>query len=294
MYDAIQSNKRKTYLLLFLFIVLIVIVGAVIGLFYGNFYFGAILAMIFALIYILIMYFNGDKAILAVSHAKEVKKNEYPHLFHTVEGLAIAAGIPKPKLYMIDDSAMNAFATGRNPENASITVTKGLVEKMNRQELEGVIAHEMSHIQNYDIKIMLVTIVMVGVVVLLSDLFLRSMIYGGGRNNSKNSGGGIIIIIGLVLAILAPLFAYLLKMAISRRREYLADASGAMLTRYPPGLANALKKIRDDKEPLVEAANKATASLFIANPLRNFKKKSRSFFSTHPSIDDRIHRLEAM
>jgi len=293
MYDAIQSNKRKTYLLIFLFFVVIILLGVVIGLFYGNIYIGAVLAMIISLIYMSIMYFNGDKAILAISHAKEVKKNDYPHLFHTVEGLALAAGIPKPKLYIIDDSALNAFATGRNPEHASITVTKGLVEKMNRQELEGVVAHEMSHIQNYDIKVMLVSVVMVGIIVLLSDLFLRSLIYGGGRK-SRDHGGGWIIVIGLVLAVLAPLFAYLLKMAISRKREYLADASGAMLTRYPPGLANALKKIRDDKEPLVEAANKATASLFISNPLRNFNKKRGHFFSTHPPLDDRIKKLEAM
>ncbi len=294
MYDAIASNRRKTYLLMFLFIVFIAILGVVIGLFYGNIYIGAVLAMVIAFIYMMIMYFNGDKAILAVSHAKEVRKEDYPHLFHTVEGLAIAAGIPKPKVYIIDDSAMNAFATGRNPEHASITVTKGLVEKMNRQELEGVIGHEMSHIKNYDIKVMLVTVVMVGIVVLLSDLFLRSILYGGMRRGSRSQGSGVIILIGLLLAILAPLFAYLLKLAISRRREYLADVSGAMLTRYPPGLAGALRKIRDDKEPLVEAANKATASLFIANPLRNFKRKTGSLFSTHPPIDDRIKRLEEM
>jgi heat shock protein HtpX len=245
-------------------------------------------------------YYYSDKIVLAASRAKPVKKEEFPHLFHVVEGLAIAAGIPKPRCYVIQDSAPNAFATGRNPENAVIVVTSGLLEKLNRSELEGVVAHEMSHIKNYDVLVQTLAVVMAGVVVLLSDWILRSFFWGGGRrrrSSSDNKGGGgtVLVVAALILAVLAPLFSQIIRMAVSRKREYLADANGAMLTRYPPGLASALRKLAADKDPL-EAANKATAHLYIVNPLKSGRKESAmaKLFSTHPPIEDRIKKLEAM
>lgn len=295
-YNEITSNKRNSYLLVFFFLLIIIALGYVLGFYWGLPYFGLAIALIFSIFYTLIIFYSGDKAILSMSSAKPVEKKDYPYLYNTTEGLAIAAGVPMPKLYIIDDTAINAFATGRDPKHASITVTKGAVERLNREELEGVISHEMSHIRNFDIRMMMLTVMLVGVIVLLSDFMLRSFIYGGGKKN--NSGGGqvqiIFIVVGLVLAILAPLIAQLIRLAVSRKREYLADADGALLTRYPPGLAKALKKIRDDKEPLVEAANRATANLFIANPLRKFGTKASNLWSTHPPIDERIKRLEAM
>lgn len=290
-YDEIKSNKRKSILIVFLFFILVVVLGFAIGYVYGFPIFGIAIAGILSFLYILFGYYSGDKTILAMSSAKPVKKKDYPHLVNTVEGLAIAAGIPKPKIYMIDDTAINAFATGRNPKHAAITVTKGCVDRLNRTELEGVVAHEMSHIKNYDIRLMVLVIMLIGIVALLSDVILRSFLW---RRGGSRKGHPLLILIALVLAVLAPIVAHLMRLAISRKREYLADASGALLTRYPQGLANALKKIRDDKEPLVEAANKSTASLFIANPLRRFKGKATQLFSTHPDISTRIKKLESM
>jgi heat shock protein HtpX len=242
-------------------------------------------------------YYASDKIVLAVSRARPVKKEEYPYLYNVVEGLAIAAGLPKPRCYIINDTAPNAFATGRNPKNSVIVVTTGLLEKLNRAELEGVIAHEMSHIKNYDVLVQTLAVVMVGVVVLLSDWILRSFFWGAGRRRSSDKQGGnagsILVVVALVLAVLAPLFAQLLKLAVSRKREYLADANGALLTRYPPGLASALKKLSADKEPL-EVANKATAHLYIVNPLKDIKGKMNVLFSTHPPIEKRIEALENM
>ena len=236
--------------------------------------------------------------VLKMTGAKPVTKKENPYLYHTVEGLAIAAGVPTPKAYIINDSALNAFATGKDPKHASIVVTSGLLEKMNRQELEGVIAHEMSHVKNYDIRIMMLAVVLVGVVTLISDFMLRSFIWGGHRRSSNRGGGGnaqvIMIVVGIALAILAPLIAYLIKLGISRQREYLADASAAQLTRYPPGLVGALEKIKKDPDPLVDNANKATAHLFISTPFRKKKGFVTKLFSTHPPIEDRITRLKNM
>ena len=209
----------------------------------------------------------------------------------------INAAMITPKAYVIDDSALNAFATGRNPDHAAITVTTGLLKKLNRQELEGVVAHEMSHIKNYDIRFMMLVSVLIGIVVLLSDFILHSFLWGGaGRrrgNNDNNNMTIILIVVGLVLAILAPLIGQMIRFAISRKREYLADANGALLTRYPKGLANALDKIRQDPDPLVDKANKSIAHLFISTPFRKRKGMTR-FFATHPPIEDRIKRLEAM
>ncbi len=298
MFNEVRNNKIKSFFLMFIFIVIIGALGAIIGIFYGNLYFGIIIAVIFSLIYSMIVFYSGDRMILKMSGAKPVTKKEYPYLFHTIEGLAISAGIPTPKAYVIDDSALNAFATGRDPKNASITVTTGLLKVMNRQELEGVIAHEMSHIKNYDIRLMMLTAVLVGIVILLSDFLLRSFLWGGhGRRRDSKSGGQLTIIliaIGLLLAILAPIIGELIKLAISRKREYMADASGAVLTRYPPGLASALRKILKDADPLVDKANKATAHLFISTPFRKKTGFVTNLFSTHPPIEERIRRLEAM
>jgi len=294
LYDHISSNKRKSILLITLFFIIIGLLGYAFGLYFGDAFIGLGFAIIFSTIMILISFYSGDKMILSMSHAVPADKKKYPHLVNTVEGLAIASGIPTPKIYVIDDSAINAFATGRDPKHAAVTVTTGAIQRLKRDELEGVIAHELAHIRNYDVRMMMFVVVLVGVIALLSDLFLRSLIYGRGRRNSR--GGGIVIVIifalGLILAILSPLIAQLIKLSVSRKREFLADADGSLLSRNPQGLANALKKIRDDKEPLVEAANKATAHLFIENPLRTFKGRINSLFSTHPDINERIKKLE--
>ena len=298
MFNEARNNKIKSVFLMFVFILVIGALGAIIGIFYGNLYFGLIIAVIFSLIYSMIGFYSGGNMILTMSGAKPVTKKEYPYLHHTIEGLAISAGMPAPQAYVIEDSALNAFATGRDPKNASITVTTGLLKAMNRQELEGVVAHEMSHIKNYDIRFMMLTAVLVGIVVLLSDFLLRSFLWGGhgGRRDSKRGGqmALILIAIGFILAILAPIIGELVKLAISRKREFMADASGAILTRYPPGLAGALKKISKDPDPLVDKANKATAHLFISTPFRKRTGFVTNLFLTHPPIEERIKRLESM
>lgn len=277
------------------FIFIVALLGSAIGYFYGNIYIGIVIAVIISIIYSMIGLYSGNKMILKMTGARPVTKQEYPHLYHTIEGLAIAAGIPTPKAYVIEDSAMNAFATGRDPKNASITVTTGLLKAMNRQELEGVIAHEMSHIKNYDIRFMMLTAVLVGIVILLSDFLLRSFLWGRGSKGRKGGNiGFILIIIGLLLAVLSPIIGQLIKMAISRKREFMADSSGATLTRYPPGLASALKKISKDPDPLVDHANKAMSHLFISTPFRKKKSFVLKLFATHPPIEERIKRLEAM
>jgi heat shock protein HtpX len=298
-YDEIAANKRRSYLLVFVFMIFIAVIGLVLGMFWGNQYFGLILALIVGVIYFLFSYYNGASSILALSGAKEAQKPEHAYLINTVEGLSIAAGLPKvPQVYVIDDTALNAFATGRDPEHSYVCVTTGLLAKLNRSELEGVLAHEISHIKNYDIRVMMLAAVMVGVTVLLSDFLLRSFLWGG-KDDRKEMGQGTIVIVAVavVLAILSPIIAEVMKLAISRKREYLADASGAMLTRHPKGLADALRKIKDDPDPLVDKANKATAHLFISMPFRHDGKKAswlQNLFSTHPPIDDRIKKLEEM
>lgn len=297
LYEHISSNKRKSIFLISIFFVIIGFIGYTFGIYFGDVFIGLAFAIIFSTIMTLISFYSGDKMILGMSSAVPADRKKYPHLVNTVEGLAIASGIQTPKIYVIDDSAINAFATGRDPKHASVTVTTGAIERLKRDELEGVIAHELAHIRNYDIRMMMLVVVLVGVIALLSDLFLRSIFYGRGkRSGGKGSGiiGVIVILIGLVLAILAPLIAQLIKLAVSRQREFLADADGALISRNPDGLSNALKKIRDDKEPLVEAANKATAHLFIENPLRTFRGRVNVLFQTHPPIEERIRRLESL
>jgi heat shock protein HtpX len=241
-------------------------------------------------------YFAGDKVVLGMSKARELKEGEEPHLQNVVEALAIGSGLQKPKLYLIDDGAPNAFATGRDPKHASIAVTRGLLDKLDRAELEGVMAHELSHIANRDIRTMLLAAVLAGTVVLFADVLLRWLRFGGARRGRRDRDGGaapFILIVALVLAVVGPIVARLITLAVSREREYLADASAAMLTRYPPGLASALRKIAADPEPL-EVANKATEPLYIANPLRDRPTFLDGLFETHPPIAERINRLEAM
>jgi heat shock protein HtpX len=297
MYEQISSNKRKSFFLILFFLGLIFALAWFFGQVTELGSYAVIPAFIIAIIMTIGSYYSSDKIVLAVSRARPVAKEEYPYLYNVVEGLAMAAGLPKPRCYIINDTAPNAFATGRNPKNSVIVVTTGLLEKLNRAELEGVIAHEMSHIKNYDVLVQTLSVVMVGVVVLLSDWILRSFFWGGGRRRSSNKQGGnagsILIVVALVFAVLSPLFAQLLKLAVSRKREYLADANGALLTRYPPGLASALKKLSADREPL-EVANKATAHLYIVNPLKDIKGKMNVMFSTHPPIEKRIEALENM
>jgi len=297
MYEQIASNKRKSFFLILFFLCLIFGLAWLFGQLTDWGPYGLILAVVIAVAMTFGSYYSSDKIVLAISRAKPVEKKDYPYLYNVVEGLAIAAGLPKPRCYIIDDTAPNAFASGRNPKNSVIVVTKGLLEKLNRAELEGVIAHEMAHIKNYDILVQTLAVVMVGVVALLSDWILRSFLWGGGRRRSGSKSGGnvgaIIVVVGLILAVFSPLIAQLIRLAVSRKREFLADANGAFLTRYPPGLASALKKLAADKEPL-EAANKATAHLYIVNPLKDIKGTVNKLFSTHPPIEERVAALEKM
>jgi len=295
MYEQIAANKYKSWALIVIFSAFVLFLGYIFGKQTGSGPFGFILALIIATFMSFASYYYSDKIILTMSRARPVKKEEFPYLYNVVEGLSIAAGVPVPKMYLIEDSAPNAFATGRNPEHSAIAVTTGLLEKLDRVELEGVIAHEMSHIKNYDILLATLAAVMVGTVVLLSDWLLRSFWWGRrGRDEEGESQFEVILaLIALILALLAPLIAQLIRLAISRRREFLADASGALLTRYPPGLASALEKLAADREPL-EVANKATAHLYIVNPLKDIGGRINNLFETHPPIEERIRRLREM
>lgn len=297
-YHQIDANRWNTRLLMFAFVVIVAGLVEVFALALGMGHEAAIIALVAGSLFVVIGYYASSSVILKMSQAREVTHDENPELYHIVENLCIGSGLPMPKIYIINDSAPNAFATGRDPKNAVIVVTSGLLNKLDKLELEGVIAHELSHIGNYDIRLMSVAVMLVGLVALLADWFLRFTWFGAGRrsgNRGRGEGGGgaILLVIALVMAILAPLAAKLLQLAVSRSREYLADASGALLTRYPEGLARALEKISKDAEPL-EVANKATAHLYIINPLKDHKSWLNNLFSTHPPIEDRIKRLRAM
>lgn len=253
------------------------------------------IALILAGIMNFITYYNSDKMVMAISGAKQIQEKDNPTLFRTVENLCIASGLPKPKIYTINDSAPNAFATGRDPNHASIAFTTGILDKLSKLELEGVTAHELSHVGNYDTRLMTIVSILVGTVALLADFFLRMSFYGN-RDRDDNRGNAIFMALGLVMAILAPIIATLIQLSISRKREFLADASGALLTRNPDSLAEALLKISADKEPL-EVANKATAHLYIVNPLKGQKNAIGWFanlFNTHPPIQERVKTLRAM
>ena len=293
-YDEISKNNYKSSFLILLVIGFLIFLGYIFGVFYlGSPIAGVVLAIIISFFYILIGYYAGQNIILKASGSKEVHKKDYPYLFNTVEGLAIAAGIPMPKLYIIKEDSPNAFATGRDPKHASVTVTTGLLNLLNREELEGVIAHELSHIKNYDVRIMMLTTVLVGALVLISDFFVYSTWFSSGSRDRGN-GHIIMIVIALALAILTPIIGEIMKLAISRKREFLADANGALLTRYPRGLANALKKIANDSHPDIPGVNKATAHLWIESPLRGKKGFVTNLFSSHPAINERIKKLESM
>jgi heat shock protein HtpX len=304
-YEQIAANKRKTFLLIFGAIVLLGAVGYVLGLWYGGYgsgVYGLVGAVALAVVLSLGSFFGGDRLVLASTRAREVTPQEQPRLHNIVEGLSIAAGIPKPRVYVIPEQAPNAFATGRNPEHSSVAVTEGLLSTMNRVELEGVIGHELSHVVDRDILVGTVVATLVGAVVLISEFFMRSWWWGGvrGRRGGDRSGGGIeaiIFAVGLVLLVLAPIIGQIVRLAVSRQREFLADAQGALLTRYPPGLASALRKIGAASGIPMRSANNATAHLWLNQPSRiqgEGMGPLEKLFSTHPPIEERIRRLEEM
>jgi heat shock protein HtpX len=297
-YDRIGANRRNTFLLLLVFVALLAGASIAIGVVLGLPYPFAPLLIIPFLIIALVMYYSSSRVTLAISQAHEVTKEEEPELYRTVENLCIGAGLPMPKVYVIEDGSPNAFATGRDPDHAAIAVTRGLLQKLDKLELEGVVAHELSHIGNYDIRMMTIVVVLVGLTALMADFALRLTLFGAGRRSSNRGRGGgagvaIIYAIALVAIILTPIAAQFIRFAISRQREFLADASAALLTRYPEGLARALEKISADPDPL-EAANKATAHLYINNPLREHKSLLNNLFSTHPPVEERIQLLRSM
>ncbi|MFA6549365.1 MAG: M48 family metallopeptidase, partial [Candidatus Margulisiibacteriota bacterium] len=276
-YNQIDSNKRKTAFFIFGFILFIVLLGWVIGLAFEDPYAFPLIAFGIAAFSSVSGFYFSDKMVLAISGAKEIQKSDNPELYNIVDNLCIGAGLPPPKVYIIDDTAPNAFATGRDPKHAVVAVTVGLLQKLDKPELEAVIAHELTHVGNFDIRLMTIVAILAGTVVLLSDLFLRWSAWGGGGKREDREGGQaqlILFVVALILMILAPFIAQMIKLAISRKREFLADAGGAMLTRHPEALARALEKLSADKEPL-EVANKATAHMYIVNPLKEYEGTSR-------------------
>ena len=294
LYTQADRNTRLTWIYISGFLVFVIGVGYV---FAGAMNNSVILyvAVLFSIVMSFVSYWWSDKIVLAISKAKPIDHDNNRELYHLVENLCITAGLPVPKIYVIEDSAPNAFATGRNAEHGVICLTTGIIRKLEKTELEGVIAHELSHIGNRDILLSTVVVVMVGFITLLADWFRRWTFFGGRRRSSDNEGGGqlqlILMIIAIILSILAPIAAVLMQLAISRKREFLADADGALLTRYPEGLAKALEKISTDPEKL-EAANHATAHLYIINPFKG--KKVSKLFQTHPSIEERVAALRGM
>ena len=290
LYTQAESNIWKTWFLITIFLILVIAVGWVF-----SYIFESPLILYIAIIFSIFLsfssYWYSDKVILSLTKSQPIKKEDNPALYRIVENLSITAGLPMPKIYIINDVSPNAFATGRDPKHSVVCVTQGLLDKLEKSELEGVIAHELSHIGNRDILLCSVVVVLVGMVALLSDWLLRSIFWGRRGRDSKGNLGLIILVIGIAAAILAPLAATLLRLAISRKREFLADASGALLTRYPEGLAQALEKISQDPDPLHVASN-ATSHLFISNP---FKKKAMSkLWMTHPPIEERVRALRQM
>lgn len=295
MFEDIKRNKMKSGFIVGVFILIITLIIYYLAM---AFDFSAPVAIVFALLFSIITswasYYNSDKIILSVTKARPATEEEDTKLVHIFDALMISADLPaRPRLYVVDDPQPNAFATGRNPQNSIICVTTGLLEKLDYYELEGVIAHEMSHIRNYDIMLSAVVTVMVGFLVMISDLFSRSLFWRGSSKDDDSKGNAILMIIGLILLIISPIIGQIMQMALSRRREYLADATAVEITRNPQGLISALRKLDDDTNQL-KTANKATENLFIVNPFRNKKngKKKAGLFDTHPSIDDRIEALQ--
>ncbi len=304
MWEQIRANRTRSIILIVLMAAVLMGIGYAIGIFVASPVTGLIIALLVWLFMTMIAFFQGDNILLGLSHAHKIKPEDHPRLYNVVEEMKIASGLQKmPDVYIIDDPALNAFATGRDPNHAAVAITSGLLERLNRDELQGVIAHEMSHIKNRDVLLMSMAGVMLGTIVILAWYVSRMLFFtggmGGGRRDSGGGGGGggqgaaILMIIGLVFIILAPIAAQLLYFAVSRRREYLADASGALFTRYPEGLASALEKIGGSTQP-VKNANQATAPMYIANPFRSRKMNAASLTSTHPPIQERIRILRAM
>jgi heat shock protein HtpX len=297
------ANRRNSVVLIVLVTLLLAALGFAIGYATTGYVQGAygvtIGAIILAMLLSVGSYFGGDKLVLATSGAKEVSQQSAPQLMNVVQEMALAAGVPMPKVYIIDDTAPNAFATGRDPNHASVAITTGLLQKLDREELQGVMGHELSHVRNFDIRFALLVAVLVGSIALLADFFLRFTFWGGGRRGGgdRDKGGGglvaIMFILAIVLAVVAPIIGRLVQLAVSRQREYLADASSVELTRNPVGLERALAKIASDREVL-EVANRATQHLYFTNPIKKFEERSSSLFSTHPAVLDRINRLRQL
>jgi heat shock protein HtpX len=300
-YEQVARNKRRTFLILFGFVALVTGVVVAFDLLFDWGVAGIVIAVVVASVLALVSYYQSDKIALAASNAKPADESEYRRYHNLVEGLCIAAGLPKPRLYVVDDPAPNAFATGRNPKHAALAVTTGLLDTMNRVELEGVIAHELSHVKNYDILVTTVAVLAVGVIALLADIGLRFAFWGGmdeRRDSSDSNGlGGLLAVLSLALLLLAPFVGYVMQFAMSRNREFLADASGVQLTRYPPGLTSALEKLRND-HAVVHHATKATAQMWIEQPLEtgdtNRSSRINRLFDTHPPLEERIRRLKEM
>jgi heat shock protein HtpX len=302
LFDQIGENKRRSAVLITAFVLLVAAVFTVVFFLFRWGPIGIVIAVVIALGAAFTSYWKSDTVALKMSRARPAPEAEYARLHNLVEGLCIASGLPKPRLYIIDDTAPNAFATGRNPQHAAIAVTSGLLEKMNRVELEGVLAHELSHIKNYDILVSTLAVTMVGMIALVSDLSIRFLWWGGGRDNDNDRGGmpggPILAILGLVLLVLAPLIATLMQFAVSRKRETLADLSGAEMTRYPPGLISALEKLEAD-QTVVHAHSRATAHLWIESPLPANEAEGKlsrfnKLFDTHPPLDERIALLREL
>ena len=291
-YGEAEKNILKTWLYLTVFSLLLIGVGWGISYATGN-YIILYFAVAFSIITSFFSYWKSDRIVLKMNNAEEASEKEYPEIHDIVENLAITVGLPKPEIYIIDERQPNAFATGRNPENSVIAVTQGLLDRLDRDEIEGVLAHEMSHIQNRDVLLSTVAVVIAGAITMAAHIFLRATIFGRG-GNSRDEGGGALIKLGiaLVIALLAPIFATLLRLAVSRKREYLADNSAVLITRYPEGLASALEKISGSGEKM-ESANEATANLYISNPLRGDQDSGfmRKLFMTHPPVEERIDRI---
>ena len=292
LYTQQDKNLHKTWLLMAVFLAVIIGLGYFISYYYnspGILYF----AIIFSVGMNVASYWYSDKIVLSMSHAVLAKREDFVDLYNIVENLSITAGLPMPKVYIIEDASPNAFATGRNKEHAVVAVTTGLLRILNKTELEGVIAHELSHIGNRDILLSTVVVVLVGFISILANIFMRGAFLGGGRSRDKSEAGGILMIVGIIFVILSPIVATLIQLAISRKREFLADASGALLTRYPDGLASALQKISDANIPM-KNPNQATAHLYISNPFGGAGKKVSNLFSTHPPVQERIKALMGM
>ncbi|HQR08842.1 MAG TPA: M48 family metallopeptidase [Gemmatales bacterium] len=321
--DQIAANKRASFWLVLFFILFTAALAVILAIAFLSMSTGratwneiqsgsmiGIIAAVIALVFCFFAYFTGDSLVLGVSGAQEIQQPDDPELFNVVEEMSIAAGVPMPKVYLMHDAALNAFATGRDPQHGIVAITTGLRQRLTRDELQGVLAHEMGHIRNFDIRLMLLLAVLIGVIVMLSDFFWRAMRSGAfwgsnsrGSSGSSSSSGGkkdgagliiaILIIVAFILSILAPILAQIIQLAVSRKREFMADASAVEFTRNPQGLIDALKKLSDDNRPLV-AANRGTAHMFIVNPIRKFSERSSTMFSSHPPIEERIRQLELL